>query len=228
MKSLSRKQYAELVQRSLAPRASTKSAAVKNIEDVDLESRTIKFVISTDAVDADNSRIMQDNWDLSAYELNPVVLWDHNTSLPPIGKCIGIGVESGKLKATVCFVPADNPANGAFADGIYKQILGGFIHATSVGFLITDQVIDQERSDEYGPALNILGGQLREFSIVSVPSNPECVIEPGERDARVEQAPIVAEQAPDQAAEINTQTERSLSEKALRSRMLEYLDFLED
>ena len=185
-------------------------------------------MISTDAVDADNSRIMQDQWDLSAFALNPVVLWNHDAGQLPIGKCIDIGIEEGKLKATVSFVPADNPANGQFAEGVYQQVLGGYLHATSVGFVVTDAEIDQDRSDEYGPALNILSGQLREFSIVSVPSNPECVIEPGERDAAPDAAPVERQQVQEEPAELNTHTGRSLGEQELRTRMLEYLAFLED
>ena len=175
---ISMKSYGELLQKKKAPVVSLKTYASKNIDTINIELREIKFIISTNAVDGDNSRIFQNNWDLEAYKLNPVVLWDHDASKLPIGKCTWIGVEGGQLKAVVQFATAElNP----MAEAVYQMVLGGYINATSVGFLITDRALNEERSEYGKPAVDILGGQLREFSIVSVPCNPECVIEPGQR-----------------------------------------------
>jgi len=146
----------------------------------DAGNRQIKFTISTNAVDLDNDTVDQSGWDLSVYLTNPLVLWMHDNSSLPVGKCIGIGVEDGALKATVEFIPAEI---NVFADTVYQLILGGFLSATSVGFLPISFEIAADRSDEnsWWPAVNFTKQKLLEFSIVTVPANSEALVEPGQR-----------------------------------------------
>jgi HK97 family phage prohead protease len=150
-----------------------------------LVDRRIKFTISTDAVDLDNDTVNQSGWDLSIFKTNPVVLFMHNSDGFPVGKCVGINVEDGKLKATVEFLPADNPANGPVAEGVYQMCRDGFLSATSVGFLPTSYEISAERTDEndWWPAIDFTAQKLLEFSIVTVPANSEALIEPGQQAA---------------------------------------------
>ena len=65
---------------------------------------------------------------------NPVALWAHDSSAPPIGGARNVGVEGDRLLGDIEFAP---PETYAFADTIYRLVLGKFLRAVSVGFLPT-------------------------------------------------------------------------------------------
>ena len=139
-----------------------------------LNDRQIKFTVSTAAQDRDGDVIQQDGWDLSNYIRNPVVLLNHKSSELPIAKCIAIGLEGGVLKATIEFVPQAFPIIGDIAESVYQLCLAGYLNATSVGFRPLEW--DWASDDSNGVVFS--KQELLEFSIVSVPSNPQALIEP--------------------------------------------------
>jgi HK97 family phage prohead protease len=141
------------------------------------EGRTLSFIISTNAVDRDNDVIDQNGWHLDTYKQNPVVLWAHDYTQLPLGRSTDIGVKDGRLKATTEF------ADHAFADTVYRMLKGGFLRATSVGFV---PKLFAENKDRGG--LDIIEQDLLEFSIVPVPANPEALIEA--RAAGIDVEPI--------------------------------------
>ena len=80
------------------------------------------------------------------------------------------------------FVPADVPVFGPKAEGIKQLCRSGFLFATSVGFrpLEWDFTEDEARgADDWFPGIDFHRHELMEFSIVSIPANPEALIEPG-------------------------------------------------
>ncbi|PAK77821.1 HK97 family phage prohead protease [Acetobacter fabarum] len=144
------------------------------------EGRQLRYVITTDAVDRMQDKISADGWDLTAYLQNPVVLWGHDHDLV-IGKAVSVVQESNGLSATVEFQPSDMPIVGPWADYAYRSGLSGFVRATSVGFYpkeweFTD---DEDRgADDWFPGIDFKRQELTEFSIVSVPANPEALLLP--------------------------------------------------
>lgn len=93
---------------------------------------------------------------------------------------MSIGVEDGKLKAVVQFMPASVPIFGPKAEGIYQMCLGGYLNATSVGFKPVEWSISRDperKGDDMEPGADFERAELVEFSIVSVPCNPEALIE---------------------------------------------------
>lgn len=157
-----------------------------------LTDRAIKFTISTPARDRDNDQIMQDGWELVPYSKNPVVLLNHKASDLPIGKCVSIGVEDGNLKATVQFIPSSYPVVGQVAEAVYQMCNGGYLSATSVGF----RPLKWDWAGDDSDGIVFSKQELLEFSIVSVPSNPEAIIEP---------ASWFASDAPKHASTLNNQ-----------------------
>lgn len=132
------------------------------------DTRRIKFVISTGDVDRDNDTINADGWDLSNYRKNPVVLFAHSHTDLPIGKCVELGFENGKLVATAEFATAEeNP----LADQVYRLLLGGYLNATSVGF----RAIAAKENVERG-GVDFTRQELLEFSVVPVPANQHALI----------------------------------------------------
>lgn len=154
---------------------SDKHAAVRSyltceaVEKIDgPESRTIRFVISTDAIDRSRDIINQAGWRLDNFLKNPVVLFGHNYWDLPIAQCTAIRVEGGKLVAEAKFVDAETYE---FADTVYKMLLGGYLRATSVGFNPLRWMWNEERR-----GVDFEEQELLEFSVVPVPANPEALI----------------------------------------------------
>lgn len=138
----------------------------------DQQSRTIRYVLSTSAVDRVGDTIAADGWDLKNYLKNPVLLWGHQRSLPPIGRALEIGVVGQQLEAVYEFATAEvNP----FADTIYKLAVGGFCKAGSVGFMPLEWAYDEQRG-----GFNFLKQELLEFSAVTVPCHPDALTVPRE------------------------------------------------
>lgn len=137
--------------------------AIENIED-----RKATFIITTSTPDTDNDVIVPEGIDFTHYVKNPVVLWQHNRDLLPIGKCLpeSITKTANGWSATVQF-----PDEGidAFSDKIYWYVKNGYLSATSIGFIPTDTDLGNN-----GYIFNKC--TIFEFSIVTVPANPEALI----------------------------------------------------
>ena len=129
-----------------------------------------KFTITNETVDRDGDVVVAAGLDVSSYLTNPVVLWGHDTCDAPIGRCTSLNKIADGWEATVEFVPADNPYNGYKAEGIRQMLETGFLHAVSIGFIPKDAVFNDEGGME------ITKAELTEFSIVSVPCNPDALI----------------------------------------------------
>lgn len=127
----------------------------------------VTFVISTSALDRDSDIVDVDGWELQNYLANPVVLWAHNYSQPPVGVAQSVWMEDGKLLATDRFTPQEiNP----FGHMVYQMVRGRFLRATSVGFRPIEYVLND---DHKGYDFN--RQELLEHSIVPVPANPEAL-----------------------------------------------------
>jgi HK97 family phage prohead protease len=183
---------------------------------LDNAARSLRFTISTAAVDRESDTIAIEGWDLANWIRNPVVLWGHDASLLPIGRGFDLSIENGALKASVEFIPADNPLGGAMAESVYRLASTGFLNATSVGFRpikwsFTD---DPERgADDWFPGIDFETQELVEFSIVTVPANPEALIEP---------APMIASDTPPTSGEeITGFNEEQARARARRRRALQ-------
>lgn len=140
-----------------------------NVDVKELEDRVLEFIGSNEAMDRDGEVISSSGWDLKAFKKNPVFLWAHDYRQPPIGKAIRVGAEDGSLKFQIKFADRETYE---FADTIYRLYKGGFLHATSVGF-IPQEWVDGKESE--GPRRTYKKQELLELSAVPVPSNPEAL-----------------------------------------------------
>ena len=157
-------------------------APVETIGGSDL--RALRFTISTACVDREQDAIAIDGWQLDNFLRNPVVLWGHDVSRLPIGRAFNVAIEDGALKASVEFIPPDTPEGGGFAQAVYRLAAQGFLAATSVGFrpIKWKYTEDPARgADDWFPGIDFSEQELVEFSVVTVPANPEALIDgPGE------------------------------------------------
>ena len=185
------------------------------------DTRALRFTISTDTVDREQDRIALAGWDLANFKRNPVVLWGHDASRLPIGRAFNLGIEDDALKASVEFIPLDTPEGGAFAESVYQLACQGFIAATSVGFrpLKWDYTRDATRgADDWFPGIDFEEQELVELSIVTVPANPEALMDapgPGEGTA------IAGDTPPVTGEEVTAYNEESTRARARRRRVFQ-------
>lgn len=129
----------------------------------------LSFVMSTANEDRMGDTINQGGWSLDAFKSNPVLLWGHDSFSPPIGKVGKAVVEGGKLKAkAVEFVPREV---SPFAWSISEMVRLGFVKAVSVGFR------PSKWSYNDAGGVNFEEQELLELSLVSIPANPEALVE---------------------------------------------------
>jgi HK97 family phage prohead protease len=182
--------------------------------------RALRFTISTDSIDREQDRIALAGWDLKNFARNPVVLWGHDASRLPIGRAFDVKIEDGALKASVEFIPDSTPEGGQFAESVYRLARGGFIAATSVGFrpLKWDYTNDEARgADSWFPGIDFEEQELVELSVVTVPANPEALIEapgPGEGTA-------IATPNPTSGEEVTAFNEEQTRARARRRRVFQ-------
>jgi HK97 family phage prohead protease len=140
---------------------------------VDGAARTLRFCFSDGSVDRMNDTIAAAGWDLTDFQANPVALWAHDSSAPPIGGARNVGVEGDRLLGDIEFAP---PETYAFADTIYRLVLGRFLRTVSVGFLPTRYAF-VENDPERGFGIDFLEQALLEISVCPVPANPNVLQE---------------------------------------------------
>ena len=142
---------------------------IKDVTVKDLGEYEIEIVGSTGALDRDGEVLDPSGWDLKNYRKNPVILPAHDYSAPAIGKGKKVKIEDGKMTFRVEF-----PQEGVnpLADIYRKLYKGGFMKASSVGFIPTDW---KNGDGDKEPRRTYLKQELLELSLVSVPSNPTAL-----------------------------------------------------
>lgn len=133
---------------------------------VKLAEGEILGIASTEDPDRHGDVIMQDGWDISGFEKNPVMLLNHNQWSFPIGKIKKIKVENGQLKFVAIFSKVTQEAREA-----YELVKEGILSTFSVGFRVL-----QEEWDEDNGVNRITKSELYEISLVTIPANPNAVV----------------------------------------------------
>jgi hypothetical protein len=106
------------------------------------------------------------------YLSNPVVLWAHNRTLPPIGTCRRLDVQPDRIVAETQF------ARGVpFAEDLFRLYEQGVLRAWSIGFIpLRATRLPGPGDDPNGPrGLRIEEWDLLEYSAVPVPENPAAL-----------------------------------------------------
>jgi len=147
------------------------------IKDFNDKERSFTAVASTESKDRDGDILRIDGWKLKNFKRNPVILWGHNASIPPIGKATDIWIEGKELKFTPKFMSAElNP----FAEQVYQMFKQGFLRAFSVRFdPVKWEDIAIEKTPKPGERLrygkDYKEQELLEISAVNIPANPEAL-----------------------------------------------------
>jgi HK97 family phage prohead protease len=147
-----------------------RAAFVPLVRGVNDAKRKITFVASDETPDRYGDVIRASGWKTKNYMKNPVFLWAHRSSEPPIGKTTKLVVENEPpaLVQTVEF--ADDPV----ADRVFRLYKGGFLKAVSVGFKPLEwQPIEDDEGRITGHEFT--KQELLELSAVPIPANPNAL-----------------------------------------------------
>lgn len=144
------------------------------------DERSFVAWASKPVLDRDGEIIANDAWDIENFEKNPVLLWAHDYSMPPVGKAMWTRKQSNGLKFKPKFAPT------AMGREIYELYKSEFMNTFSVGFIPRDFEEDEDTMIEYvgwfggkyeKPLLTHTDVELLEISCVPVPSCPAALAE---------------------------------------------------
>ena len=128
----------------------------------------MEFIASDESIDRMGDIIRAKGWKLNDFRKNPVFLWAHNSSAPPIGAVRRVMTEGTQLLASVEF------AETAFAQEIKGLFDGNFMRAVSVGFRPLE--FNVIKTDDGGfDGFEFTKQELLELSAVPVPANPKAL-----------------------------------------------------
>lgn len=150
------------------------------------ETRQMNFIISTEDRDRHKTRLNPDNWQLDNYDLNPVVMYQHQgygdnpciKSVPD--DIIGMSVVSNEtfkgrkvLRAIPTFEPKDINET---AEKIFRKLIFGSLRAASVGFLEYGEgkILKEKINGKEEKTYAFEGQELLEWSVVHIPSNAKA------------------------------------------------------
>jgi hypothetical protein len=144
------------------------------VKSIDKENFILTMVASTQTEDRHGDVVMQDGWDLTNYNKNPVILNSHNygDATEVIAKAvrseiIGTG-KSAKLEQDWKFAVNENPK----AKIIFDLYAGGYLNASSVGFIPKEFGLQEDKTTDWSV---ITRAELLEVSAVSVPANARAL-----------------------------------------------------
>jgi hypothetical protein len=149
------------------------------------ENRCVAYVFSTGAVARDNHTINQAGWKMEAYRSNPVFLFCHDSSAPPIGQVVEIGVTNGALRGIVQYADAETYN---FADVVFRLVKGRYLNAASVSWNPIKFTYTTDRSRPGG--IDFQEQELLEISQVPVPSDTAALATA--RAAGIDTGPLAA------------------------------------
>ena len=153
------------------------------IKKVDNSDRTFNFRGSTRTLDRDGEVIEPGGWDVRGYKRkNPVFLWSHDNKQLPIGKADEVRVTKDALDFDITFV---SRKTYPFADVVKEMYEDGILNSVSVGFLRKETKYKDQTDEEEWKGFNLpkdtryytRKAELLELSAVTVPSNPDALIQ---------------------------------------------------
>lgn len=121
---------------------------------------TTTFLASTGGEARDGHVIDQRGWQLDEYRANPVVLWAHDGSQPPIGRAVRAEVVGDGLEIEVAWDEGTD-----LGRTVARQYREGYLHAVSVGWQPL-QATPRRALDPAHPAYSAQGGLLFERSVL--------------------------------------------------------------
>lgn len=183
---LTAEEFAEQARAGIAlPPGAALWRATTAAPEIGSNGRTVRFVLSDPSLGRDGHTIAANAWVVDNYLRNPVFLWAHDSGEPPIGRVVELGTVGDRLMGTVEYADADI---SPFADMIYRMVRGGYLNATSAGWLPLEWRFSQDKGRVGG--IDFIRVEALEFSQVPVPALPTALV--AARGAGIDTGPMRA------------------------------------
>ncbi|MDR3577064.1 MAG: HK97 family phage prohead protease [Anaerolineaceae bacterium] len=143
------------------------------IKAIDEERGIFEAMITTQGPDRGGDIVRAGGAVLDNFRKNPVVLFAHDYSSPPVAKAISITVLPGQgIKSQYQF-----PQRGISprADEIRDLIAAGFMNGVSIGFVPLVSADIKSSGDSWNPPQDYQSWELLEYSICPVPANADAL-----------------------------------------------------
>lgn len=149
---------------------------VTDLKETDPTERTDVSYITTAAVDRDREIVIPDGVDLSVYDRNRVVLWQHDQG-QPCGKCLWVKPDTRGVLAKT-FYPArpDGHEGDWLPEKVWGLIRTDILRGKSVGFLPLEYRDPTEDEVQKGAERVFTRCLLLEYSCVAIPACPEALV----------------------------------------------------
>ena len=145
-------------------------AEVRGINETE---RTAQFVISTESIDRHGTSFKLDGWDLSTYDRNPIVGYNHVVSGDNPDTIIGTSRVFRDGDALIGEVTFEREGNNPLADKVFNKMQDGILKMASVG-AIPHEYRYGNKEDEDRNTIYFTRQELVEWSIVSAGSNRDA------------------------------------------------------
>ena len=124
------------------------------------------FVLHDETVNTYGFRMLTSGVDLTVFRSNPVMLYNHNDWVMPIGRWVNVRVEGTQILAEADFDMGDKQAAE-----IARKVEAGYISACSVGAWVEECSSDPRTYLEGQTEPTVTRWSLREASICNIPAN---------------------------------------------------------
>lgn len=131
----------------------------------DLGEGKLEAIVSTNDVDRSGEVVDIEGIDIKNYEKNPVVMWAHDYSKPPLAKTLSLTKEKIGKKMVMKTVMEFATSISDLAREVYNLYKGGFMNAFSIGFIPLEMEGNTYTKSE-----------LLEYSAVPIPANPNALL----------------------------------------------------
>ena len=158
---------------------------IKVLKDVTSDPRVLRFVASTNDIDRDGDIIDVDGWNLNEWQKNPVIMWAHDYTLPPIAKGIRAerDIRNNQLVIDARFptiselAPEGNPSEHAkFIETIFQMYKTDCLNAVSVGCSYDKIDENTNTNPKYANCrYHVVKQTLMELSCCPIGSNPNAL-----------------------------------------------------
>jgi hypothetical protein len=138
---------------------------------IDPSKMLVRAVISTAAPDRAGDMMLPAGLrNAEEFLRNPVVLWAHQRSLPPIGTCERLTIEPDRVIAETKF-----SASSPFAQDVFNLYAEGVLRGWSIGFVPARAFAMPATRDRPQGGTCYPEWDLLEYSAVPVPENPQAL-----------------------------------------------------
>jgi phage head maturation protease len=148
------------------------------LRSIDVESRSVEFVISSEAVDSHETVFKAEGWDLARYAKNPIVSYQHDDFSSDPDMIIGtseVRMEDGQLIARLTLENLEDDMN-EIAEKVWRKIQKGTLRMASIFARPLDGRYGDRSLNEDPEIFYFTRSELYAWSVVTIGSNPDAQV----------------------------------------------------